>query len=121
MPAARWVRVFYIDEIPVVFQELDARDRMIREVGLDEAGVVVHRCPDERFEDGRYGLDYPPPLDDATEISAEEFAEQWTREINPPQRVATGASRSLISRVGCLMVAVAGSVIFFASGMLRRS
>ena len=28
----------------------------LREVGLDEEGAVVHRYPDKRFPDGRYGL-----------------------------------------------------------------
>lgn len=76
----RWVRVPNTDKIAVVYQEIDATNHLIREVGLDLAGVVIHRCPDERFDGGEHGLDNPPSLDDAMDISREEFEEQWDRD-----------------------------------------
>jgi len=118
--AVRWVRVPYDDEIRVVYLELDAANRLIREVGLDEAGAVVHRCPDDRFVFGDYGLDYPPSLDEAIDIPFEEFAEQWERPATPPLH-----RRDLMSDAkscgGCLVLIVALAVGVVAIGDLFQS
>jgi hypothetical protein len=59
----------------------------IREVAVDSQGNVVHRCPDERFPQGRRGMFDPhdPPVSEGTPITREEFEDAWGREpVLPP-------------------------------------
>ncbi len=65
-----------------LFVELDRDGGSVREVGVDVAGRIIHRCPDERFPDGQYGvLDYPPELDEGLVISRITFDEVWDRVV----------------------------------------
>jgi hypothetical protein len=93
LPEIGWFRIPMADdddEIEVLLVGIDpASEYSWREVGLDRAGNVVHRCPDRRFPMGEYGLFDPhtPPVSEGIPISKEDFEQTWSRApVLPPPR-----------------------------------
>lgn len=71
--------------------ELRPDGQATREVGVSAEGVIVHRCPDDRFPDGEYGwYDYPLESTDGEPISRAEFEELWSAPVPDPPRSRTG-------------------------------
>jgi len=72
-----------INGMVVLFTE-DFKGVVYREIGFDEQGKLVHKCPDPRFEDGEYGLFDLSVItvveDVRMEMSAEEFMSLWDSE-----------------------------------------
>jgi hypothetical protein len=60
--------------------EADDSGRVTREVGIDAARRVVHRCPDVDFKHGKYGLFDNVPVQSVSgrnDVSKEEFETVW--------------------------------------------
>ena len=69
--------------IAELYVEIDAGGRVTRELGLSEDGTIVHRCPSDRFRQGRYGLldnvRFVQPRVTGREITREKFEVAWER------------------------------------------
>ena len=60
--------------------ELDRDGRVLRELGFDAAGRIVHKCPDDKFEHGTHGLFDLARFDVSgltSDLDKEEFERFW--------------------------------------------
>lgn len=108
---ATYVRVRWASDeywIPTeLLAELDEDGLSLREVGLDESGTVIHRCPDPRFREGKRGFisEYPISLEDpgmsrsfvVLSSSKEEFEAAFSKAAIRPRRP------SLLARLARLL------------------
>ncbi|MCB9360223.1 MAG: hypothetical protein H6587_01700 [Flavobacteriales bacterium] len=69
----------FSSEITKFFIEINSEGNVVREVGLDKNGVVVHKYPSERFKYGGYGImDLSNfDLDFQDDLTSEEFENLW--------------------------------------------
>ncbi len=64
----------------VLLTEVDPDGKVIREVGLDAQGNVVHKCPSTSFRHGTYGLFDLLPVDISgwrDRITEADFQKYW--------------------------------------------
>ncbi len=91
LPEQGWFRVpLGGDEIQALYVGIDpAQEYAWREVGVNNSGNIIHRCPDKRFPSGGYGWFDPhsPPVSLGTPISRDEFEALWSQPpVLPPRR-----------------------------------
>ena len=65
--------------------EIDQNGRVLREVGLDDEGRVVHRAPSAADSHGLFDL-MPIDAGPDSDATAEEFEAWWQAALEPPNR-----------------------------------
>jgi hypothetical protein len=81
--------VFPYNRVPSArfYMEIRADGFPTREIAVDENDQIIHRFPDERFEDGRYGVfadGYGVDPSESEPIPKEVFDALWSRPTDPP-------------------------------------
>jgi hypothetical protein len=69
-----------LDDIVKLFTEIDDNGRVLREIGIDKDGRLVHKCPSDKFRNGTYGLfDNQVVIisDESSLITKNEFERMW--------------------------------------------
>ena len=68
--------------ITLLYIEAEDNGMIRREVGVNDAGVVIHKCPSDKFKDGTYGV-IDNVLEDISEYpdstTKQEFETQWKK------------------------------------------
>lgn len=68
--------------IATIFVEVNSKGEVIREVGLDETGMIVHKCPSENYKYGTYGIFDLVKLKKTqlrNDLAEAQFEELWKR------------------------------------------
>lgn len=66
----------------VIFVEIASDGMVLREVGFDNKGNVVHKCPSENYKHGTYGLFDLARVDVESrknDLTKTEFEELWNK------------------------------------------
>ncbi len=69
-------------DIVLIFIEVDSKGSVCREIGFNDRGEIIHKCPSKGYVDGTYGIfdlakfDVPNLKNDLTK---EEFEELWNK------------------------------------------
>ena len=65
-----------------IFVEVASDGRVLREVGLDNDGKIVHKCPSKQYKYGTYGVFDLARIDvsnQVNDLSKEEFESLWKK------------------------------------------
>ena len=71
------------DGLASLITEVNSQGRVVREVGLNSAGHVVHKCPSEKHRNGVYGyFDLAVIAIDSlrNDLSEDEFSSLWSEQ-----------------------------------------
>lgn len=74
------------DNVETLYTEVNNKGDVLREIGVDEMGVVVHKCPSEGYKNGIYGIFDLAKVDFANmkeDASKEEFNALWITGTDP--------------------------------------
>lgn len=74
-----------LDDIVSLYTEIDSEGNVLRELGLNKDGQIVHKCPSGAYKYGTYGL-----FDNVTVaitssrsfITKDEFERLWLLDMN---------------------------------------
>ncbi|MCU5783433.1 hypothetical protein MA04_02733 [Alcanivorax balearicus MACL04] len=67
--------------VSVVYLELDEKNRVLREVGVDASGEIVHVFPAKKGEYGRYGIFDSQTVSASSEVDPLFFRELWDKAL----------------------------------------
>lgn len=64
-----------------IFIEINAAGEVVREVGINSKGIIIHKFPNQKNKLGKYGIfdlvKIDTKNDDKDEITKSEFENQW--------------------------------------------
>jgi hypothetical protein len=76
------LNLFSKSSINVLYTEVDSDGKVLREIGVDVKGIVVHKFPSDFFPDGRYGFfdlqRIQTPLEE-NQLQKEAFEKLWNK------------------------------------------